>query len=280
MMKDRKLAKNQLESKRRLLLDLEDQINNIQKELKKEKYYRKKGIKAFTSFIAPYLLVAGVGFGAASLTGMSPFYTGNRKLELHTTKEIDSLGNISYEEEYLGHVNDEHMSNYNLVLCYGEWKKRSDNYFERSVKTYQVEPLTYENVEDFLKKDLEDIEKILGEPTSNKIETKNNVAEEELKQKEIIKVITYSTSSDKYVVVQESFFDNLFDTAFFIFVIGLIELCLCKVSTEFDLPIANRNRAVRELKECKRNLNHDTNYIKQLKKSLKIEMDNYNRLRK
>ena len=123
MKKDRKIAKSELKNKRRLLLDLENQINNIQKELNKEKYYRKKGIKAFTSFIAPYLLVAGVGFGAASLAGMSPFYTGNRKLELHTTKEMDSLGNISYEEEYLGHVNDEHMSNYNLVLCYGEWKK-------------------------------------------------------------------------------------------------------------------------------------------------------------
>lgn len=280
MKKDRKIAKSELKNKRRLLLDLENQINNIQKELNKEKYYRKKGIKAFTSFIAPYLLVAGVGFGAASLAGMSPFYTGNRKLELHTTKEMDSLGNISYEEEYLGHVNDEHMSNYNLVLCYGEWKKCDNNYFERSVKTYQVDPLAYENVEDFLKRDLEDIEKILGEPTSNKIETRNNVAEEELKQKEIIKVITYSTSSDKYVVVQESSFDNLFDTAFFLFAIGLIELCLRKVSTELDLPIANRNRAVRELKECRRNLNPDANYIKQLKKSLKTEMDNYNRLRK
>ena len=177
MKKDRKIAKRELKNKRRLLLDLENQINNIQKELNKEKYYRKKGIKAFTSFIAPYLLVAGVGFGAASLTGMSPFYTGNRKLELHTTKEVDTLGNISYEEEYLGHVNDEHMSNYNLVLCYGEWKKCDNNYFERSVKTYQVDPLAYENVEDFLKRDLEDIEKILGEPTSNKIETRNNVAE-------------------------------------------------------------------------------------------------------
>ena len=90
MKKDRKIAKRELKNKRRLLLDLENQINNIQKELNKEKYYRKKGIKAFTSFIAPYLLVAGVGFGAASLTGMSPFYTGNRKLELHTTKEMDT----------------------------------------------------------------------------------------------------------------------------------------------------------------------------------------------
>lgn len=280
MKKDRKIAKSELKNKRRLLLDLENQINKIQKELNKEKYYRKKGIKAFTSFIAPYLLVAGVGFGAASLAGMSPFYTGNRKLELHTTKEMDSLGNISYEEEYLGHVNDEHMSNYNLVLCYGEWKKCDNNYFERSVKTYQVDSLAYENVEDFLKRDLEDVEKILGEPTSNKIETRNNVAEEELKQKEIIKVITYSTSSDKYVVVQENFFDNLFDTALFLFVTGIIQLCLRKVSTELDLPIANRNRAVRELKECRSNLNSDANYIKQLKKSLKAEMDNYNRLRK
>ena len=237
MKKDRKIAKRELKNKRRLLLDLENQINNIQKELNKEKYYRKKGIKAFTSFIAPYLLVAGVGFGAASLTGMSPFYTGNRKLELHTTKEMDTLGNISYEEEYLGHVNDEHMSNYNLVLCYGEWKKCDNNYFERSVKTYQVDPLTYENVEDFLKRDLEDVEKILGEPTSNKIETRNNVAEEELKQKEIIKVITYSTSSDKYVVVQESFFDNLFETALFLLVTGIIQLCLYKASTELDLPM-------------------------------------------
>ena len=96
-------------------------------------------------------------------------------------------------------------------------KKCDNNYFERSVKTYQVDSLAYENVEELLKKNLEGIEKILGEPTSNKIETKNNVAEEELKQKEIIKVITYSTSSDKYVVVQESFFDNLFETAFFPF---------------------------------------------------------------
>lgn len=280
MKKDRKIAKSELKNKRRLLLDLENQINNIQKELNKEKYYRKKGIKAFTSFIAPYLLVAGVGFGAASLAGMSPFYTGNRKLELHTTKEMDSLGNISYEEEYLGHVNDEHMSNYNLVLCYGEWKKCDNNYFERSVKTYQVDSLAYENVEELLKKNLEGIEKILGEPTSNKIETKNNVAEEELKQKEIIKVITYSTSSDKYVVVQENFFDNLFDTALFLFVTGIIQLCLYKASTKLDLPIANRNRAVRELKECRSNLNSDANYIKQLKKSLKAEMDNYNRLRK
>lgn len=280
MKKDRKIANSELKNKRRLLLDLENQINNIQKELNKEKYYRKKGIKAFTSFIAPYLLVAGVGFGAASLAGMSPFYTGNRKLELHTTKEMDSLGNISYEEEYLGHVNDEHMSNYNLVLCYGKWKKCDNNYFERSVKTYQVDSLAYENVEELLKKNLEGIEKILGEPTSNKIETKNNVAEEELKQKEIIKVITYSTSSDKYVVVQENFFDNLFDTALFLFVTGIIQLCLYKASTELDLPIANRNRAVRELKECRSNLNSDANYIKQLKKSLKAEMDNYNRLRK
>ena len=37
---------------------------------------------------------------------------------------------------------------------------------------------------------------------------------------------------------------------------------------------------VRELKECRSNLNPDANYIKQLKKSLKAEMDNYNRLRK
>ena len=41
MKKDRKIAKSELKNKRRLLLDLENQINNIQKELNKEKYYRK-----------------------------------------------------------------------------------------------------------------------------------------------------------------------------------------------------------------------------------------------
>ena len=57
MKKDRKIAKRELKNKRRLLLDLENQINNIQKELNKEKYYRKKGIKDLNCIIAPYLLV-------------------------------------------------------------------------------------------------------------------------------------------------------------------------------------------------------------------------------
>ena len=76
MKKDRKIAKRELKNKRRLLLDLENQINNIQKELNKEKYYRKKGIKAFTSFIAPYLLVAGVGFGGSIFNWYVPFLYG------------------------------------------------------------------------------------------------------------------------------------------------------------------------------------------------------------
>ena len=82
------------------------------------------------------------------------------------------------------------------------------------------------------------------------------------------------------MVVQERFFDNLCDTACSLFARGLIELCLRKVSTELDLPIANRNRAVRELKESRSNLKAYTYDSKEYKKSFKAESDNYNRLRK
>ena len=192
-------------------LELKKEIKELENQKKKIEFLKalKKSVK-ISHLIAPYAVSAGITFGIFSSLGMMPFTKNEHKKYLETMKEFDSYGNVRYEEQY------DHFENVkNTITFYDNWKLVNGKY-TRNIEVYDASKIDFLDIEEIINNN--DIKNVLGNPTSTRIEIKNNVDEDELKKGSYLKAQVYNQFLDNYITVEETFKESLNNTLNWLFI--------------------------------------------------------------
>ncbi len=265
--------KRQLEQKK-LLLQMKKEIKQLENEIKyskltnlKIKTVRNLKISARAmQLVAPYVLTAGILAGGFKLLGACPFYRDIHQQNLNTMKEIDSLGNIRYEEQY-----DDFTSSSNMLHFYGKWEKSENGFYTRTVEKYELEKLTEEEIIALFEKERITLRELLGAPISSIQESDNSITEEEIEEENYFQAIIYSENKEDYILVRESSSDNFVESLLYILLTVLCEfLPLAFRSEVSSFDFGNCVSAIKE--------KHRPIDIPVLIKKLEIKRENYNRL--
>jgi len=248
--------------------ELEYKINNVDKEnLKINTLKRFKIWLKFCQLIAPYVAVLGLSFGAFSFFHLTPFYTDDKKKKLETKNTIDSLGNIKYEEQYY-----EYEDNTNIISYYGKWEHDIDNQYSREIKVYKLGKISETKILEIIEGNkIKKVETFLGEPTINRVETRNNLSKEELELNPYLEAVIYNVDKNDFIIVKEEISDNFG----FTFMWLLINVFLIFFISQVREDMSRFNYKESIVKIEKETIPIDVN---SLKKILELKKDNYNRL--
>jgi len=272
--KQKKLTEKQRLEKKKMLLEMQKEINKLEKEIKyskinNSKIYALRGLKIALrtgQLIAPYAITLGITFGIFSALGGTPFYRDKHKQKLEIMKEIDSLGNIRYEQQY-----GEYENNTSVISYYSKWNYVGNNLYSRDIDTYELSDMTEEQILKLINNNDESLREILSEPISKKKETKNNLSEEELQSDSFLQAVIYSKNDDDFIMVKESSGDNIAFTILWLVVTALAELG--PILWRIDGSDFNYVYCIDKIKE-----KHPTVDVEELTKRLEIKRSNYNRL--
>lgn len=274
--KQKRLSENQRLEKKKMLLKMKKEIETLENELKHSKLANLKistikNLKISLRFmqrIAPYVLVAGIMAGGCKLVGCGlPFYSGDTfKINLNTMKEFDNLGNIRYEKQY-----DDYEDSNNILHYYSQWKQGNDGFYSRDVETYELDEFTEEEIQKLFDKEDLKLSDVFGKPASKKKETKNNLTEEDLQQKDYLQAIIYNEDENDYIIHKETVGENVAITIMYLFFTGLVELLPLFIRCEIS------NFRFRDCVE-KIKRKHPAIDEEELQRKLEIKRNNYNRL--
>lgn len=260
---------------KRMLLELEREIKKIEFDIKhskisnfKIKTLRKLKISLYAvRVISPYLITGGIVFGSFAAFGQTPFIKDNVKKELEIKKELDSFGNIRYEEQYDEFLNDESTISY-----VSRWYAQNDGFYFREIKTYSTNGVG-ENIVNKIVNDLEinSLEDLFGPPIFEKIEKQNNLSKDEIKKEAYLESITYSKKKDNFIVAKESLKNNILATVLWFLITLFVEI--------FTYAIRNNNSNV-DFEEFVKKVKEEYPLINitELSKNLEIKKHNYERL--
>ena len=100
--------KNKNKKKEILLKQLKTEIEKLEHDIKYNNITNAKiaMLKLFKiilrtiQLITPYIVAGGIVVGGFSVLGGTPIIVDKRKKKLETLKEIDSFGNVRYEQQY------------------------------------------------------------------------------------------------------------------------------------------------------------------------------------
>lgn len=260
--------KMMLQQLKKEILDLEYDINHSKYTNLKVSALRNLKIALCTGKLAiPYILTASTTFILMSLFVSTPFIKDKQKKELQIKKEIDSLNNIHYEQQY------EDFENYNGTISYfGKWIKQQDDLYSRKVEVYDTgkvdENIVTEIVNNY---DITSLDDIFGNAISSKVEIKNNLTEEEIKNPPYLQATIYSKSKDTFIIAKESVSDNFLTTLAWLMLTVIAEGIVLSVKKEYNS--FNYDEEIEAIKE-----KYPTVDIEELRKRLEIKQDNYNRL--
>lgn len=272
--KQKRLTEKQRVEKKKMLLEMQKEITKLEHEIKHSKIgnakvYALRGLKIVLrtgQLIAPFAVTAGITIGGFAAFGGTPFYRDKHKQKLEMMKELDSLGNIRYEQQY-----EEYQNSKSVISYYSKWNFAEDNLYSRDIETYALGDITEEQILKLINDDVVSLREILGEPISKKKETKNNLTEEELQSEPFLQAMIYSKFDDDFIIVKESSIDNFGFTLLWVLATALAEL----------IPLGWRNEysyfdygyCIRKIKE-----KHPTTDVEELTKKLEIKRNNYDRL--
>lgn len=260
----------------KLLHELKKEIEKLEKDIKNIRLINLKieAIKnlkitlRFIQRIAPYIITASLTAGGFKLLGAGlPFYRDNFRNYLRTMTEVDNLGNVRYEQQY----NDFETADNTLYYC-SKWHDNEDGFYSRNIEMYKIKELTEEDLINILTKENLELSDILGEPISKKIETKNNILEEELEEKDYLQAVIYSKSDNDYIVCKETIKDNILMTLLYISATALFE-CFPFAIRDGGLSKFNYKMFVEDIKD-----NYPSVDVQELTKILEIKRSNYDRL--
>jgi len=248
--------------------ELENQIKNVDRNRRKVKLLRFiQYILQTGRLIAPYIVASGIALGTFTFFGKTPFYRDSNKKYLEKMKEIDSLGNIRYEQQY-----DSYSNCFSVVNYYSEWKLMNDGFYFRTIEQYSAKDIEEKLISSLLSdNDNLSLQDILGKPISKKTELKNNLTEEELKRKSFVQYITYSKDGHNYILEEESIVDNIGWTICYLTLLIFSEFLIFsyrKIHSKFDYE-----QILLDIKEKYPYVN-----VEVLKKKIKIKKKNYERL--
>lgn len=179
--------------------------------------------------VAPYVLMAGIGTGAFTLTGNIPFYLNNeKKVYFKVMTEFDNVGNIKVKKQYDDFEMDGNtLDNSDSVLhYYSEWEKSDDGFYSRTVQTYSIKKKSFEDIMELFKKEDLKLEDVLGKPISNFKETKNNLTEDEIQEESVIKAVIYNKDKKDYIIRKLTVEENISVSALYILTILVLEIPL------------------------------------------------------
>jgi len=272
--KQKRLAERQRLEKKKILVQITDEIQKLQYEIahvkaKNTKIYLLRNLNIslrFMQMIAPYVLTASITFGIFAALGDIPFYRNDIKKKLETKKELDSLGSIHYYRQY------NYFDNANATLTYtSKWYKGNDGLYARTIKTYSLDDISEETITKILSDmDNASLEDIFGSPIDVMQESKNNLTKEELNENDYLQAVMYDEDANDYIYVKQSTDNNILFTVLWIFLTAFAELVPAGIrqSSSFDF-----DTCVAKIKE-----KYPVVDVKMLKKKLEIKQDNYDRL--
>lgn len=277
--KQQLLTEKQYLEKEKMLLEMQKEISELENDIKNFKAYNSKsymlrGLKIALKtgkFIAPFALTAGITFGAYAAVGATPFYRDEHKQKLEMMKELDSLGNVRYEQQY-----EKYANACSSIAYYSKWNFAENNLYSRDIETYETGNITEETIIKLINGDIKSLREILGEPISKKTETKNNLSEEELQSDSFMQATIYSKFDNDFIIVKETSIDNMILTlAWFLTTLGVEAFpAIYRIRHNFDYSNSYSN----SIKKIKRE--HPILDIKELTKKLEIKKSNYNKLAK
>lgn len=272
--KEKKLAEKKRLENKKMLLQMQKEINKLEHDIKyskigNAKIYALRGLKVVLrtgQLIAPFAVTAGITIGGFAALGGTPFYRDEHKQKLEMMKEIDNLGNIRYEQQY-----EEYGNSNSVISYYSKWNFVEDNLYSRDIETYALGDISEEKILKLINEDVESLRDVLGEPISKKKETKNNLTEEEIQSNPLLQAMIYSKFDNDFIMVKESSSDNIALTLLWVLVTVLAELI--PVFWRCDGSDFDYGYCIREIKR-----KHPTVDIEALTKKLEIKRDNYDRL--
>lgn len=245
---------------------LEDKIIESENNNKRNKKIRLlKTILRSIQLVYPYIIAAGISFGAFKMFDVAPFTNNTYEEYLNTMKEIDSLGNIRYEMQYEDYENQK-----NFITHYSKWEKIDDTQYKRNVTTYNFGDYKEEEILEILKKVPIRVEDCFGSKIIEKTEIKNNISPDELQNDEILQATIYSKSEEEFIVLNFSSEENVGISALFFIILGV---CCYFVGEWRKTTKYHFSNKLADIQEKYPNIDV-TPYIK----SLNIRKENYKKL--
>ena len=260
------LTKRQRLQKKRLLSQMQNEIKELELEIKNSKSKNTKimffrSLKIFLRFnqmIAPYVVTIGLLMGFINLLRKTPEIVENKpKIE----NGLDN--NTKYEQKVLN--NDTTVKKISYI---SKWE-RKDSFYERQIKDYSTD-----NINDLDKilnmKEIESLETIFGDAIAIKNEIKKYLNDDEINENASLQVTLYN-ENDNFIVIKNNI-DN-----------DMLYVVLCVLlSILFNLKIYMYRRNIGQIKFTNQIKNIKKEYPiidrQELIKKLQIKQDNYNRL--
>ena len=269
------LTKEQEEKKKQFIKQFEDDIEHLkylidhvdQINHKILLLRRLKMSLVVAQLVAPYVVAAGITFGAFAIFGRTPFIADDKKRELHIQNEIDSLGNTRVIEQYDSF--DEEKGN---ITYYEKWERGEDGEYFRNIKKYSIKNLDEAQINDLISHiDSIKLEDILGEATSIQVEKRNHLEEEDINHNPYIQAVFYSKDTNDYITVKEDVGENIAFTILWLIIIFIAAKSTDAVRQKYSS--FDYQKSIYLIKE-----HNPLFYEEILQKKLKIRKDNYNRL--
>ncbi len=260
--------------KQRLLQQMEKEIESLEKEIKQQKLRNLKinSVKNLKitarvlQLIAPYVVSASIVTWFFFSNGIIPFHRDKREIYSRVMTEFDNLGNIRYEQQYAD-FDDQN----NVFKFYSQWQLQADGFYTRTIKTYNIEEKTYEELRELFNKENLTLEDFLGKPILTIKETKNNLTDDELNKEPFMQAIIYNVDENDFIIQEESFAEDMYSTIGYFFLLGGVEFVLRFLRSEFSS--FNFRKYVERVKD-----NYQLADTQELTHKLEIRRDNYNRL--
>ncbi len=265
------MSKKGMEKRLKIMKKEIDKLENILNKPKLTNLKRStiKNLKITSTalrVVAPYVLCAGILAGVCKVANLGfPFKSDMVKKYANVMKEIDSLGNIRYEEQYDYYSNED-----NVFKIYSKWEKENDGFYSREIKTYQIKKMTEEEILETLS-NIDSILDYLSEPLSIVKERSNNISPEEINNEPFYQFVTYDIDKNNWIIRKETFDENgeisLLYVLFSALAGGLTD-AVRRAKSGFEFTTS-----VKKIKEQYNKMDVD-----ELKKKLEIKRSNYNRL--
>lgn len=277
------VEKKRLEQKK-MLLQMKNEIESLESEIKHSILVNAKigtirnlkiGARALQK-VAPYVLTAGIVFGGCTLLlGDIPFYGGDEwNIYSNIMTEFDNTGNIRKGQQY-GNFKDDSdniLDNSDSMLWYySKWQKEGEDSYFRTVQTYSIKKKTHKDIIKLFYQENLKLEDVLGKPSSNIKETRDNLTDEELQKEPLIKAVIYNQDENDYIIHKETVMENVSTSILYGFITALAKL----VPLHFRKKISSFN-----FSDCvdKIKTKYQPLDIESPTKKLELKKDNYNRI--
>ncbi len=213
----------------------------------------------------PFLVTAGIVTGGFAYFNQLPFYSDEKKEYSNVMVEYDNLGNVRTEQQY----NNELPKDVIQLRHYTKWELVGNEYV-RTITSYKMEKIGFEEIVSLLENKDVKIEDILGKPISTISEVKNNITEEEVQRGAFIQCVIYSQVKDDYILVKQSTGENILFTFIYVVLIMCIEDFIAGLSAN---NLSEFSEYVHNIENKYPLLDADT-----IMKKLELKKDNYNRI--